>query len=101
MDALTWSAAGGAWRLRPVTDAVLLVTAGLYLRRARHGWPIGRTLCFLGALALVAVTLQSSIDVYGHELFWMHMIEHLLLIMCVPVLFVLGQPIRLLTTETT
>jgi putative copper resistance protein D len=101
LSPLTWGTAVGTWHLRPVTDAVLLVTAGLYLRRARHGWPIGRTLCFLGALALLAVTLQSSIDVYGHELFWMHMIEHLLLIMCVPVLFVLGQPIRLRTTETT
>jgi len=95
MDPLTWGTAVGTWHLRPVTDAVLLVTAVLYLRRARHGWPIGRTLCFLGALALLAVTLQSSIDVYGHDLFWVHMIEHLLLIMCVPVLFVLGQPIRL------
>jgi putative copper resistance protein D len=101
MDPLTWGTAVGTWHLRPVTDAVLLVTAGLYLRRARHGWPIGRTLCFLGALALLAVTLQSSIDVYGHELFWMHMIEHLLLIMCVPVLFVLGQPIRLATGDRT
>jgi putative copper resistance protein D len=101
MDPLTWGTAVGTWHLRPVTDAVLLVTAGLYLRRARHGWPIGRTLCFLGALALLAVTLQSSIDVYGHDLFWMHMIEHLLLIMCVPVLFVLGQPIRLATGDRT
>lgn len=95
LSPLTWGTAVGTWHLRPVTDAVLLVAAALYLRRARHGWPIGRTLCFLGALVLLAVTLQSSIDVYGHELFWMHMIEHLLLIMCVPVLFVLGQPIRL------
>ena len=92
---LTWGTAAGTWRLAPVTDVALLVAAGLYLRRARRGWPIGRTSCFLGALVLLAVTLQSSIDVYGHELFWMHMIEHLLLIMCVPVLFVLGQPIRL------
>jgi putative membrane protein len=95
MDPLTWGTAVGTWHLRPVTDAVLLVTAGLYLWRARHGWPVGRTVCFLGALALLGVTSQSSIDVYGHDLFWMHMIEHLLLIMCVPVLFVLGQPIRL------
>jgi len=58
MDPLTWGTAMGTWHLRPVTDAVLLVTAVLYLWRARHGWPIGRTLCFLGASALLAVTCR-------------------------------------------
>jgi len=96
---LTWGTALGTWHVTPVTDAVLLVTAGLYLYRTRHRhWPIGRTLSFLGALAVLAVTVQSSIDVYGHESFWLHMIEHLLLIMVVPVLVILGQPIRLLAT---
>ncbi|HEX5405916.1 MAG TPA: cytochrome c oxidase assembly protein [Pseudonocardiaceae bacterium] len=96
---LTWATALGTWRLAPVTDVVVLVAAVLYLRRAsRSRWPIGRTAAFLGALAVLAVTLQSSIDVYGQELFWLHMIEHLLLIMAVPVLLILGQPVRLACT---
>ena len=93
---LTWSTAFSTWRFGPVTDVVVVVAAVLYLRRAhRVGWPPARTAAFLGALVVLAVTLQSSIDAYGQVLFWMHMIEHLLLIMVVPVLVVLGQPLSL------
>jgi putative copper resistance protein D len=81
------------------------LAAVLYLHRAYRTlpsagqrWPAGRTAAFLGALAVLAVTLQSSVDAYGQELFWLHMIEHLLLIMAVPVLVILGQPIRLACT---
>lgn len=97
---LTWATALGTWRLAPVTDVVVLLAAVLYLRRASRtrSWPVGRTAAFLGALAVLAVTLQSSIDSYGQELFWLHMIEHLLLIMAVPVLVILGQPVRLACT---
>jgi putative membrane protein len=99
---LTWDTAVRTWHIAPVTDAVLAVAAGLYLYRA-YGkgarWPLARTASFLGALLLLAVTVQSSVDVYGHELFWLHMIEHLLLIMVVPVLVIMGQPIRLLSTD--
>lgn len=97
---LTWSTASGTWRFGPVTDVVVVVAAVLYLRRAHRtrGWSAGRTAAFLGALAVLAVTLQSGIDAYGQALFWMHMIEHLLLIMVVPALLILGQPIRLATT---
>jgi putative copper resistance protein D len=104
---LTWATALSTWRLALSVDLVLLVAALLYVRRAhrtlpRRGerWPVSRTAAFLGALVVLAVTLQSSIDVYGHELFWMHMIEHLVLIMVVPVLLVLGQPIKLACAGT-
>lgn len=97
---LTWSTALGTWRFAPVTDVIVVLAAALYLRRAlrTRGWAPGATAAFLGALAVLAVTLQSSVDAYGQVLFWMHMIEHLLLIMVVPVLLVLGRPIRLATT---
>ncbi|HEX4705619.1 MAG TPA: cytochrome c oxidase assembly protein, partial [Pseudonocardiaceae bacterium] len=104
---LDWHTAVSTWRLTPVTDVVLLAAACLYLHRAHRTlpkrgerWPVSRTWLFLAALSLLAVTLQGSIDAYGHELFWMHMIEHLLLIMVVPVLVILGQPIRLAAAGT-
>jgi cytochrome c oxidase assembly factor CtaG len=102
---LTWSTALGTWRVAPVTDVVVAVAAALYLHRAYRTlpargarWPVSRAASFLGALAVLAVTLQSSVDAYGQELFWLHMVEHLLLIMAVPVLVILGQPVRLLCT---
>jgi putative membrane protein len=102
---LTWGSAFGTWHWAPVTDLVILVAAVVYLHRAhrtlpRRGehWPVGRTAYFLGALVVLGLTLQSAVDAYGGELFWIHMIEHLLLIMVVPVLVILGQPIRLAST---
>ena len=102
LPALSWASALGTWRPAVVTDVLVVLAAALYLHRAYRTlpangerWAIGRTAAFLGALAVLAVTLQSSIDAYGGSLFWMHMIEHLLLIMAVPVLVILGQPVRL------
>ncbi|HEX3780639.1 MAG TPA: cytochrome c oxidase assembly protein [Pseudonocardiaceae bacterium] len=93
----------GSWQFAPVTDVIVLLAAGLYLSRAHlrrpadaQRWPVGRTVVFLGGLVVAAVTIQSSIDIYGRELFYLHMIEHLLLIMVVPGLVILGQPLRLL-----
>jgi putative copper resistance protein D len=105
LSPLTWATALGTWRPAVVTDVIVVVAAALYLHRAYRTlpstgqrWPVGRTAAFLGALAVLALTLQSSIDAYGQELFWLHMIEHLLQIMAVPVLVILGQPIRLACT---
>ncbi len=93
----------GTWAVAPVTDVIVVLLAVLYLSRAHlrrpsdaGHWPIGRTAAFLGSLLVAVVTISSGIDVYGHELFYLHMCEHLLLIMVVPVLFILGQPLRLL-----
>jgi putative membrane protein len=42
------------------------------------------------------VCLCSAVDAYAMSLFWMHMIEHLTLIMLVPALLVLGHPLTVL-----
>ncbi|MBO0839275.1 MAG: cytochrome c oxidase assembly protein [Sciscionella sp.] len=92
----------GSWTLAPVADAIAALAALGYLWRVRsmraHGvrWPIGRTIAFLAGLVVLLIAMQSSVEVYGHELFAMHMVQHLLLIMVVPMLVVLGQPLSLL-----
>jgi cytochrome c oxidase assembly factor CtaG len=63
--------------------------------RAR-GWPVGRTAAFLGGLVVVVVATCTGIEPYGHVLEWMHMIEHLLLIMVAPVLLAIGSPLQLI-----
>ena len=50
---------------------------------------------FLSGLGVLVVAVNSAIGVYAHPLFWMHMVQHLLLIMVVPVLLIYGQPLRL------
>jgi putative copper resistance protein D len=93
---LTWATALSTWRFAPVTDALVVLAGGWYVWRAVvTRWPVARSAAFLGGLLVLLVTRQSSIDVYGEQLFWLHMVEHLLLIMAVPVLVILGRPVGL------
>jgi len=47
---------------------------------------------FLGGLLVIFIALQSPIDTYADNAFWVHMIQHLLLILAVPPLLLLGTP---------
>src|SRR5271169_2576011 len=67
----------------------------------RHPWSSLKTAAFIGALATTAVSVFSFIGVYQDELFWDHMVQHLLLIMVAAPLFALASPIDLLWRSTT
>jgi putative membrane protein len=76
----------GAWRIDALQLAPLALAALLYARRAatlaRRGRPVpvGRKLWFGAGLALLAVALATPIDTIGEErLFWVHMVQHLLI----------------------
>jgi len=87
--------------LRPGVLAVVLLAAAGYLlgvRRVRRGggsWSAGRTAAFLAGLAVVVVATGSGIEPYGRVLEWVHMVEHLLLIMVAPPLLAFGSPLQL------
>lgn len=100
---LTWHTAMTTWTSAPIVDVVAAIAVVGYLiavaRRARAGtpgWPLYATASWLAGVAVLLVSLHSSIEVYGHTLLWVHMIQHLLLIMVVPVLLIWGQPVRLI-----
>lgn len=92
----------GAWTWSPVVDLIVALGVCSYLtavirhRRAGHDWPWHRLGCALAAALLLIVTANSALAVYGHQLFWVHMLVHLLLIMVIPALVIFAQPIRLL-----
>ncbi|MGH3905661.1 MAG: cytochrome c oxidase assembly protein [Pseudonocardiaceae bacterium] len=98
---LTWHTALTTWTSAPVVDVLVVLALGGYLvalrRLAGTGqrWPVRHTAWFLAGLLMLLVSVHSSVEVYGHALLWVHMIQHLLLIMVVPVLLVWGRPIRL------
>ncbi len=46
---------------------------------------------YLGLLTIV-IALNSPIDYYADELFWVHMVQHILLLTIAPPLFLLGRP---------
>ncbi len=63
--------------------------------RPRHPWSVGKTVAFIGALFATSVAVFSFIGVYQQELFWDHMVQHLLLIMVAAPLFAISSPIDL------
>ncbi|MCW3029380.1 MAG: putative Cytochrome c oxidase assembly factor CtaG [Solirubrobacterales bacterium] len=51
-----------------------------------------RRFCFYAALAVLAVALSSPIDALSQQLFWAHMVQHVLLLVVAPPLLVLARP---------
>lgn len=90
------------WILSPIADLLIAVAVVGYLammirhRRAGNAWPVRRLVSWLAAALFLILAVNSALAVYGHQLFWVHMIGHLILIMVVPALAVWAQPIRLL-----
>jgi putative membrane protein len=86
-----------------VPVAMVLVALVLYLwgvqranrLRPRHPWPVKRTVAFVGGLVFTGIAIFSFVGVYDGELFYDHMIQHLLLIMVAAPLFAIGSPIEL------
>ena len=89
-DPLVWLPAIGA-----------LVAWWLGLRRVDrlhpgHPVPRRRTLCWVLGIAALLLALDSGIERYDTTLFWVHMVQHLLLILVAPVLLLLAGPVTLL-----
>jgi cytochrome c oxidase assembly factor CtaG len=67
----------------------------------RHRWSSTRTAAFLGGLVTTAISVFSFIGVYQQELFWDHMVQHLVLIMVAAPLFAIASPVKLAWWATT
>lgn len=48
--------------------------------------------CFYAGLAVLAIALASPIEILSGQLFWVHMVQHVLLLMVAPPLIVLACP---------
>lgn len=60
------------------------------LWRTANGW---RLSAYLGGLTLLGIALMSPLDVLGEQLFFLHMLQHMLLTMYVPPLLLLANPL--------
>ena len=88
------------WEFAPYIVIPILLAAALYLvgrwrlgRRSRHATPQkSRDLLYLGGILALVLALVSPIDVYAGDLFFMHMVQHLLLMMAAPPLIQAANP---------
>ncbi|SMX83336.1 putative copper resistance protein D [Brevibacterium sp. 239c] len=88
------------WVVVAVGLSVAYIVGFINLRRRGDSWPIHRLICWLlGMIFLVYVT-SGGARVYGEIQFSGHMIQHMLLIMVVPLPMVLGAPITMLMRGT-
>jgi len=73
--------------------AALVATAMLYLQGGRSSKRRrARDASFLAGLLTLALAVDSPVDAYADRLFWVHMLQHLLLVAVAPPLLILGRP---------
>jgi cytochrome c oxidase assembly factor CtaG len=103
LSPLTWHVFFHTWQWRPGWDLVVAVVflayAGGFVIMRRRGVPgvnPVRAASFVLGLALLVLSVSTAVDTYSHLLFWVHMVQHLLLIMVVPALLVVGHPLTML-----
>lgn len=90
------------WSLAPVAFVLTVWVSGLYLwgvwtlhQRGDH-WPVGRTLAFvLGGMGSFYFATASGLGTYDLTLLSVHMVQHMILSMLVPMALALGAPVTL------
>lgn len=98
----TWGRFFTEWQVDPLWTVVALGLAAAYiagfvrLRRRGDSWPVVRLVMWLIGMLLLFYVTSGGPVVYGKVLFSAHMIQHMLIVMIVPLPMVLGAPITLL-----
>ncbi|MGW6310789.1 bifunctional copper resistance protein CopD/cytochrome c oxidase assembly protein, partial [Streptomyces niveus] len=96
-----WTPLFTQWHFDPLfafgtAAAALAYLTGVRKLRARGDrWPLGRTIAWLAGLAVTVLASMSGLAVYGKVMFSVHMGQHMILAMTVPILLVLGAPATL------
>ena len=104
-----------SWNWRVEIILVLALAGTVYIRGWRHlrrrtrgrqrpyrpgqPWPLSATwrlVSYLVGLVFITIALMSPIDVMSGQLFFMHMVQHLLLIMIAPPLLLIANPMAVM-----
>lgn len=92
------------WQTDPLSLVVLAIdicVAGAYLQGVRRlaargrRWSPWRTASFLGGAVVVVVAENSGLSGYSNSVFYIHALQHVLLMNAAPVLFALAAPMTL------
>jgi putative membrane protein len=91
LAALAAEVCAGAWYLNGLAA----------LRRRGRRWPRSRPVAFAFGLLAVAFALQTGVPLYANDVFTVHILQHLALMIAAPVGFALGAPVTLFMQTTT
>lgn len=98
----TLSSVFTAWSFEPVSLIVTVWVAGFYLygvhvlHRRGDRWPVGRTLAFVVVgMGSFYFATSSGLAAYDLTLLSVHMVQHMILSMLVPMALALGAPVTL------
>jgi cytochrome c oxidase assembly factor CtaG len=90
------------WSFEPVPFVLTIWIAGLYLygvsvlHRRGDRWPVGRTIAFVPVgMGLFYFATASGLGTYDTTLLSVHMVQHMVLSMLVPMTLALGAPVTL------
>ena len=101
LPAFTFSRALTDWSLAPLPFVLTVWAVGLYaigvvtLRRRGDRWPWGRNLAFAVGMTAFAFATMSGLATYDTTLLSVHMVQHMVLSMLVPVALALCAPVTL------
>ena len=75
---------------------IVLYLAGVWRLRARGDrWPVYRTVLWVAGMLMLIWVTNGPLNAYGHTLFSVHMLMHMLLSMAIPLMLVPGAPVTL------
>jgi cytochrome c oxidase assembly factor CtaG len=90
-----------SWTFAPGAILLLVAVTGWYVARWRAvGESPLKLALFLAGIATTAIALLSPVDALGEQLFFMHMVQHLLLLDIAPILIILGLSRQILRPVT-
>ena len=91
------------WEFAPLPFVVTVWAVGFYLigvrilSRRGDAWPVGRTVSFCGlGMGAFYVATSSGLAAYDTTLLSVHMVQHMVLSMVVPLFLALGAPVTLM-----
>jgi len=90
-----------SWTLSPGVLIGAAIVAAVYVKRWRQvrlgpsprrasEAPVWRLCCFMASVLVAMIALISPVDALADQLFFMHMVQHMLLLDAVPILAILG-----------
>lgn len=99
----TWRTLITGWQFDPIFIVIIGLSSWFYLDRVRtvnrahpnSPFPRKRVVYFFSAMGVLVLAVMSPIGAYDNTLFFIHMLQHMLIIMIAAPLFLLSTPITL------